>query len=389
VTEVALSAVLLIAAGLLVRSFSAVLHQDPGFNPAGVIAGQIWVPVPNNPAANKYLDPARQAALAGQLLDRLQRLAGVDRAALGTAGDLPLGGGSSNVARPFSLPDDNTARQDVRAAQFGAVSAEYFATLGISVRRGRVFTPHDDQSAPNVAIVNETFVRRFAPGSDVVGRRLRAGVNTNFTIVGVVADLRGAGLDVAPEPRVYLSLLQRPTVALSVFVHSQSDAASTTDKLVRAVHEVDPDLPVFGLRTMTELLSASMTRRRFALSLMSAFATAAVFLAALGVYGVLSFLVGQRRQEFGVRQALGATPMDIVAIASRPGIVLAATGTIVGAVAALAVTRAMATLLFGVSARDPATFVAVPVVLLAVAAAACIGPARRATHVDPAIVLRD
>jgi putative ABC transport system permease protein len=388
ITEVALSALLLIAASLLVRSFSVVLHQNAGFDATGVVVGRIWVPVPNNPSANKYLDARRQAALAEVLVDRLQRLPGVDRAALGTSGDMPLAGDDGRSKLSFSLPDERNTQKDDHVAQVGAVTAQYFATLGIKVVRGRAFTAHDDRSAPTVAVVNETFVRRFAPGRDAVGQRLRVGSNADITIVGVAADVHDAGLDVTPEPRVYYSLLQRPTVALSIFVRSRDDAASTARAVSHMVHEVDPDLPVFGLRTTDELISASLARRRFVLALMSGFAVAAVLLAALGIYGVMAFLVAQRRQEFGIRSALGATPMNIIAIALRPGLVLSSIGTVIGVAAALGVTRVMSSLLFGVSAHDLATFIAVPVLLLAVASAACLGPARRATRFDPTTALR-
>ena len=210
-----------------------------------------------------------------------------------------------------------------------------------------------------------------------------------FEIICVVADVRENGLDVATAPRVYLSLLQRPTVALAVFLRSNSDVKATRDALARTVHEVDSDLPTFGVRTMNDVVAQSTARRRFSVSLMSTFALAAALLAALGIYGVMTFLVGQRGPEFGLRQALGATRMDIMRLAFRPGVVLAAQGTIIGVIVAFPAARLLSSLLFGVSARDPLTFVAVPVFLSVVAAAACFAPARKATHVDPIVALRD
>lgn len=387
ITEVALSAMLLIAACLLVRSFGAVLGQNPGFSRAGVIAGQIWVPVPNNPTANKYLDPQRQAALVRELLDHFRALPGVDRAALGSGPDLPLVGNHPFVSG-FSLPDDDVAHADDQAAEFGTVSAEYFSTLGVPIHHGRAFTASDNFSAPGVVVVNDAFVRRFSPGQDLIGRRVRVPRAGDFTVVGISGDVRYAGLDVPTEPRVYFSIAQRPTSGLAFFVRARDDAASTRESLARAVHEVDPNLPVFGLRSMSDLQFASMARRRFSLTLMSVFAVAAALLAALGIFGVMSFLVGQRRQEFGLRRALGATPLNIAVTAARPGLVLSAAGTIIGVVGALLVTQVMSSLLFGVSARDLLTFVAVPPLLLVVALAACLVPARRATLVDPATALR-
>ncbi|HEV7765754.1 MAG TPA: ABC transporter permease [Thermoanaerobaculia bacterium] len=388
VSQIALSVVLLIAAGLLIRSFAVVLRQNPGLDPTSVVTGQIWIPVPNNPAANKYLVPEKQSALVQQLLERLSALPGVEDAALGTPGDVPMLASVSNP-RPFTLPDESTTQQDDHSAKFGSVSPSYFDALKIPLVKGRVFTAYDNISAPKVAVVNEAFVRKFSSRRDLVGRRLSGGRNNVvFEIVGIVADVRENGLDVETAPRVYFSLLQRPTVALSVFLRSHGELQSTKDALERVVHEVDPDLPTFGVRTMIEVMSASMARRRFSVSLMSAFALAAALLAALGIYGVMAFLVGQRGQEFGLRQALGATHTDILRLAFRPGFVLAAQGTLIGLIVAFPSTRLMSSLLFGVSARDPITFIAVPVFLAVVASVACLAPARRATRVDPIVALR-
>ncbi|MDQ2768726.1 MAG: ABC transporter permease [Gemmatimonadota bacterium] len=388
ISQIALSVVLLIGAGLLIRSFSVVLQQDPGLDPASLVTGQIWVPVPNNPAANKYLAPKQQSALAERLLERLSALPGVDYAALGTPADIPMLAGTNN-ARPFTLPDESTTQQDDHAAKFGSVSPLYFDALKIPVVKGRIFTPYDNLAAPKVAVVNEAFAQKFSPGRDLVGRRLRGGRNNvEFEIVGVVEDVRENGLDVQTSPRVYFSILQRPTVALAVFLRSHATLQATEDALAHTVHEVDPDLPTFGVRSMGDVVSASMARRRFSVSLMSAFALAAVLLAALGIYGVMAFLVGQRGQEFGIRQALGATRTDIMQLAVRPGIVLAAKGTIIGVIIAFPATRLLSSLLFGVSARDPMTFVGVPVFLAVVASVACLAPARKATRVNPIVALR-
>ena len=389
VSQIALSAVLLIAAGLLIRSLAVVLQQNPGLDATNLVAGQVWVPVPNNPAANKYLDPGKLATMVRQLHDRLIRLPGVEYAALGLPADIPLLGGTNN-ARPFSLSDESTTEQNNYAAKFGAVSPLYFDALRIPVLKGRVFTSHDDFTAPNVVIVNEAFVRKFSPGRDIVGRPLTGTRNrVNFEIIGVVADVRENGLDEETAPRVYFSLLQRPNVALSVFVRTRNALNTTRDAITRTVQELDPDLAVFDVRPMREVVSQSTARRRFSVSLMSTFALAAVLLAALGIYGVMSFLVGQRGQEFGLRQALGATRRDIMKLAFRPGIALAAKGTLIGVIVALPVARLLSALLFGVSAHDPLTFIAVPLLLATVAAAACLAPARRATRVDPVVALRD
>ena len=206
----------------------------------------------------------------------------------------------------------------------------------------------------------------------------------------MVGDVRNDGLDVAPPPRVYESILQYPSLRLAVFLRSRSDVdvKATKEALTATVHSINPELPVFDVRTMADLMSASTARRQFSLRLMSIFAVSALLLAALGIYGVMAFVVGQRAQEFGIRLALGAKPRDILGLAFRPGLILTATGTIVGLGASIVVTRLMSSLLFGVSASDPITFAVVPAVLGIVTMAACFIPARRATRVSPMEALK-
>jgi predicted permease len=389
VLEVALSAVLLIGAGLLVRSFSAALSQNPGLDPTRLVAGQIWVPFPNNPKANQYLTPVQRAGLARVLLDRIALLPGMERSAIGTSSDIPL---LSNVNNPlpFSLPDEVSTQENNHAAEFGAVSAAYFNVLGTPLKTGRVFTDHDADSTATVVVVNEAFVRRFSPQRDAVGRRVKYGQGKEAEIIGVVGDIRNDGLDVAPPPRIYESILQHPSLRLAMFVRTRAgvDVKSTEEALTATVRSINPELPVFNVRTMSDLMSASMARRQFSLFLMSVFAVSALLLAALGIYGVMAFVVSQRAQEFGIRLALGAKPQDILGLAFRPGLILTATGTLVGLGASIVVTRLMASLLFGVSASDPITFAIVPVLLGIVTMAACFIPARRAMRVSPMQVLK-
>jgi predicted permease len=389
VVEVALSAVLLTGAGLLVRSFSAAVSQNPGLDPGRLVAGQIWVPFPNNPKANQYLTATQRAALAREVTNRIALLPGIEQSAVGTSSDVPL---LSNVNNPlpFSLPDEVGTQSGDRAAEFGAVSAAYFDVLKTPLKQGRVFTDHDADSTERVVVVNEAFVRRFSPQRDVLGRRLRYGQGKEAGIIGVVGDVRNDGLDVPPPPRVYESILQRPSLNLAVFLRTRSDVdvKATKEALTQAVLSINPELPVFNVRTMADLMSASMARRRFSLFLMSVFAASALLLAALGIYGVMAFVVSQRAQEFGIRLALGAKPQDILGLAFRPGLILTATGTIVGLGASIVVTRLMSSLLFGVSASDPMTFAVVPALLGIVTMAACFIPARRATRVSPMEVLK-
>jgi predicted permease len=392
VLEVALSAVLLIGAGLLVRSLSAALSQNPGLDPERLVAGQIWVASPNNPKTDQYLTPTQRAGLARELLARLALLPGMEQTAIGTSSAVPL---LRIVDNPlaFSLPDEASTQENDHAAEFVAVSGGYFDVLRTPLKKGRVFTDHDADSSARVVVVNEAFVRKFSPQRDAVGRRMQFvwhGQQQEAEVVGVVGDVRNDGLDAAPPPRVYRSILQYPSIRLAVFLRARSDVdvKATKEALTQTVHSINPELPVFDVRTMADLMSASMARRQFSLRLMIMFAVSALLLAALGIYGVMAFVVGQRAQEFGIRLALGAKPRDILGLAFRPGFILTATGTIVGLAASIAVTRLMSSLLFGVSASDPITFVVVPVLLGIVTMAACFIPARRATRVSPMEALK-
>src|SRR4051812_1020379 len=386
VLEVAVSVVLLTGAGLLLRSFAAVMREDPGLEPNGLIAGQIWVPVPNNPQANHYLTGQQQAALARRLLDAFVRLPGVEAAAVGTANDVPFL--NQGNAFPFSLPDESTTQDQNHAAQFGAVSAGYFDVLKTPLKRGRVFTDHDDTASARVVVVNEAFVRQFSRDRDPIGRRVRLGRNFDLEIVGVVGDVRYGGLDQLPQPRIYSSILQRGGVQLAVFFRTRSTLKTTHDALTAAVHDVDPELPVFGVRTMDELMASSLARRQFALELISIFALSALLLAALGIYGVMTYLVSQRAQEFGVRLALGAVQRDIVTLVLAPGLALMGLGVVLGLAASLLTSRMLAALVYGVSAMDPITLGGVALVLAVVTLAACLLPVRQATRVTPLEALR-
>jgi predicted permease len=390
VAEVALSVVLLTAAGLLIRSFAHAVGADPGLDSRNLIAAQIWVPVPNNPAMNPYRDRPSRTGLVANLLARMSVIPGVQYAALGTPGTLPSRNVSSNPA-PFSLPDEPTTQEQNRAAQFSAVSADYFNALGAPIRKGRAFTQHDDSAHAQVVIVNEAFVGRFSTGKDAIGRMIRIGrapQTQDLEIVGVSANVQNNRIDLPPEPCVYFSMLQRPATNLAVLLRTTLDVSGARENLSRAVHEVDVELPVFNVRTVAEMMSASIARRRFSLWLMTAFAASALLLAALGIYGVVAVSVNQRKQEFSVRTALGARPRDILTVAVKPGMVLATIGAGAGLVAAFIATRLIKAMLFGVTATDPVTFIAVPALLLLVAGVACVLPGRRATKVPPIRALR-
>jgi putative ABC transport system permease protein len=297
----------------------------------------------------------------------------------------------------FSFPDNATSAQEEYTADYGAVSPNYFDLLKLPLRKGRVFTDHDDYGATGVVVVNEAFARKFFPQQDPIGQHVRdsrrtatdsARTATDSEIIGVVGDVLDHGLDQPPEPRLYGSILQRSGYRVAVFLRTSANLTTTRQLVTRTMEQIDPELPVYGVTTMNELISSSMARRRLALFLMSTFAVLALFLASLGIYGVTAFLVKQRVQEFGIRMALGAQIRDILLLAVRPGLVLVSIGAAAGLMVSMFVTRLMSSLLFAVSSTDLFTFVTVPLVLALVAVIACLIPARYATQISPAEALR-
>ena len=398
--EVALSVVLLISAGLLIRSFSAMLGERPGIDPRDVTVAQIWIPRPNNPDANPYLNPPQRARLARELVQRLEAAPGVQSVAVGLTTSVPFLStralNSFNLIA-FSFPGNATFAQEEFTADFGAVSPNYFDLLKLPLKKGRVFTDHDDYGATSVVVVNEAFVRKFFPQQDPIGQHVRdskrtatdsARTATDSEIIGVVGDVLDHGLDQPPEPRLYGSILQRSAYRVAVFLRTSANLTTTRQLVTRTMEQIDPELPVYGVTTMDELISSSMARRRLALFLMSTFAALALFLASLGIYGVTAFLVKQRVQEFGIRMALGAQIRDILLLAVRPGLVLVSIGAAAGLVVSMFITRLMSSLLFAVSSTDLFTFITVPLVLAVIAVIASLIPARYATRISPAEALR-
>jgi putative ABC transport system permease protein len=383
--EIAISLVLLVGAGLLVRSFWSMLHVNPGLDPSRVGFAQIWIPVPNDPSKNPYATPAQRNAYINEVLRRVRALPGVESAGMSASNRTPFSG--SGVTQRFAFVGESAAPADLRRAQFQVASAQYFATLKSPILSGRAFTAADVTGAEPVAIVNETLARTQSPGKDPVGRSLALGRQT-VRIVGVVADIHDDGLDVPVAPRVYFPLLQRSNNALTVFYRSSTDPASLNTSVERTIHEVDPTLPVFGQKTMTDLLDDSTVRRKVVLWLMGAFAAVALLLAAIGTYGVMSVAASRRVREIGIRMALGAQRRDILRLIVRPGLGLAVAGVAVGLVGAALLAQLMSAVLFAVAPTDAVTYAAVSLLLIVVALAACYVPARRATKQDPLIALR-
>ncbi len=384
-SEIALSVVLLSGAGLLVHSFWNALRVTPGFDPNGLMVARIWIPVPNNPKMNQYLTAPPMARLSHEILRRVRALPGVQGAAMGGSNSVPFVHNAVNPAA-FTLPDQLDSAQRQLSSDFAAVSPEFFQVLRTPVLRGRVFTEADTDKTKPVVIISAAFAKQYMRGHDV-GQRMNFS-GKEWEIVGVVGDVRQDGLDTPVAPRFYMALYQGPAFETAIFLRGAVDASGLQEAITRTVHGVDAELPVYGVHTMREMMASSLARRRFSLSLIAAFGALALFLASIGIYGVMAYAVSQRAQEFSIRMALGALPRDVLLIALRPGAVLTVTGLALGLAAALAVTRLMTSLLFGVSPADPITFIGVPLALAFVALLACWVPVRRAIRIPPVGALR-
>jgi predicted permease len=391
VTEFALSLVLTVAAGLLLRSFWDLYKVQLGFNPRHVMAVQTWLPIPNDPKTDIYGTATQEATLLREVLGRARALPGVEEAAVSDLAALPLGHGRSDL-NPYPLIREGYEAENSHAPLINVaiVSPEYFHLLGMTLLRGRLFNSQDVEKTPPAAVINEAMARKYWPGADPLGKR----VNLNpakplwITVVGVIADARTESLAQAGVPAFYVSVYQRRAKDLAIFLRGQLDQAAIPEEMREQVQSVDPELPVFGAQTLDDVLSASLSERRFAMELVALFAVTALLLAGLGIYGTISFVVSERTQEIGIRLALGAKPGKILAMVLRQGMGLAMAGTALGLAAALVVSHLMAGLLYGISPNDPLTFVGVSIVLAVVALAACFIPARRATRVDPLVSLR-
>jgi len=388
VAEVALSLMLLVGAGLMLRSFAQLRQVNPGFQTDHALTLRVSLPVPNSEIT--AADGDRFVAFFDRALARIRELPGVTAA--GATNIIPLDGNSTDRLLDIEgyVPRD---KADMPDAQNRQATPGWFASMGIPLVRGRLIEPTDDGNSQRVVVINETFARRFFPNGDPLGKRIRLGKLTlEFqwaTIVGVVGDVRGFALDEPPQPTMYWPVAQiRATPALAIVVRTQGDPASLTSAVRGAIAEVDPGQPIYDMLTLDRLVAKSLGQRRFTLTLMLLFGAIALVLSAVGIYGVMAFAVTQRTQEIGIRMALGARTIDVLRLILSSGMYLTAIGVIVGLVGAFAITRLMTSLLFGVSPTDAMTFGLVTAGLLLVALLACYIPARRATKVDPLVALR-
>jgi putative ABC transport system permease protein len=376
VGEVALSLVLLVGAGLTIRSFVKLQRQPAGFNPEHVLTLGVSLP------AARYPTPAQKAEFWERALDSLRQVPGVLIA--GATSRLPLLPGNSTRGLMIrGMPPNAQA-----SAHYRIASPDYFRAMGIPLVSGRVFEDADRDGRPLVAVISTAAAQRFWRGRNPVGERFSID-DPDITIVGVVGDVHSASLDRAPQPTVYVPYRQDPWPFMTFTLQTEAAPATLTAAVRDAIWRVDKDQPVSAVLTMDQQLSNSLTRRRFSVTLLSGFGAVAVSLAAIGLYGVLAFIVAQRRREIGVRMALGAQPRDVIADVLGQGLRLAGLGIVVGIGLALAATRLLDSLLFGTSPTDALTFAAVAALLVAIAACASLVPALRASRVDPLIALRD
>ena len=396
VTEFALSLVLMVAAGLLLRSFWDLYKVPLGFNPQHVMSVQLWLPSPNDPKTDIYGTAAQEAVFARELLRRSRLLPGVQEAALGAEPSIPLHHDRNRSA--LIVEGRQTQSKQTPLVERSQVTPEYFHLLGIPVLRGRLFNDGDDEHAPLVAVINQAMAETYWRGEDPLGKRLRLGagragvgqraIKTWITIVGVIADARTESLANASVPQIYLSLYQETPKELAIFLRGDLNASAIPEEVRAMVQSVDPELPVYGAQTLNDAVTASLEQRRFSMDIVAAFAVTALLLAALGIYGVISYIVNERTHEIGIRLALGAQRADILKMVLRQGLSLAIAGAAVGLLGALIVARLMAGLLYGVRPTDPLTFGGVAILLISVALLACYIPARRAMRVDPMVALR-
>jgi putative ABC transport system permease protein len=387
VAQVALSLVLLVGAGLMLRSFAQLQATSPGVDPSGVLSAGVAMSGP------RYTNENARRQFVRRVFERLESTSGVDAAGATMPLPLSLNGWQTSFVvegypepEPGKYPTNDVAR----------VTPGYFRTLGVRLLRGRTFTWQDDETAPLVAIVDETFANTWFANQDPIGRRIK--INAGHvppgmppppwvTVVGVVNHVKNYGIDQESRVEVYLPYLQSTVTALNLVVKGK-DVAALGQAMRQAVREADPTLPVYAVRTMDEYLARTMTSKRLMLILLALFGGVALTLAAVGLYGVMSYAVSQRTSEIGIRMALGARRRDVLTLVVGHGMLLTAGGVIIGLAGAYALTRLMTTLLFGVSATDPITFAGVAALLATVAFLATWLPARRAAGVDPLIALR-
>jgi len=386
ISEVALSLVLLIGAGLMIRSFAKLNQIDPGFNPSRLLTLRVTL------LPNKYREDERVAQFYAQLLEGAATTPGI--VSVGAISYLPVTGGITNDY--FTIEGrPPVAKEAQPIAEYRVVTPHYFEAMGIPPLAGRDVAETDTKQTPNVVVINDAFARQHFAGENPLGQRikLQGQQRDPLLIVGVVGNVRNGGLDEQPTPEVYVPFLQDPLSqtyqrSMTIIARTKSEPSAVAGSLRVALTTLDKSLPVYAVKSMTEHLHETLTRRRFNLILLSIFGSVALALAAIGIYGVISYGINQRTHEIGIRLALGANRYDVLKLVAKQGMMLTLSGVALGLFAAWGLTRLIKTLLFDVSVTDPLTFIVIALLLAFVALLACSIPARRAMKVDPMIALR-
>jgi predicted permease len=390
VSELALAVVLMVGAGLLLRTLRELLQENPGFNPTHVVAAKVWLPIPNDAKADPYIGNARKSAFHREVLRRLRRIPRIELA--GITSVLPTTARPSLDSNALTIEDrPSGSSQDLRG-EIVRISPDYFRVMQSPLVRGRFFSESDEDGKPLVAIIDETTARRYWTNRDPLGRRIRFGQDPSkpwMTVVGIVKDIKDDGLDVDGVAHIYVSLYQSGSREFSVVLRTSLPASALESQIRHEIQSVDPGLPVFNVSSMNDVIDASLAARRFSAELVGGFAGVALLLASIGIYGLLAYMVGQRSREIGLRLALGASRADILKLILGKGVVLAGIGVVAGVMLSASTASMMAAVLYGVRPHDPTVFLVVPLLMFVVAALASYIPARRATKADPVIALRE
>jgi predicted permease len=383
--QIALSLVLVIGAGLLVRSFIDLMRADPGFQSSHLMTMEVTLP------AAKYSDAPAIASIYQRILERLPAVPGIESAAV--VKPLPLGGTQEETV--FVINNRPPVRpEDTPIASYTIVSPDFFKTANVPLLRGRAFTDADDATAPPAVIISQEMARQFWPGEDPVGYLMGLPDPRwhNMTIVGVAGDVKKFSLSDSPGPEMYVPYKQKPypsMLTMSFVLRTRRDERGLSNELQQAVQSVDPELPVANLQPMGELVARSMSPQKLSASVLGAFSAVALILAVVGIYGVISYMVNERNHEIGVRIALGAQKHDVLGLVFAQATRLIATGLALGFITAFSLTRLLKSFVFGINAADPLTFAVAPLALLMAAGLAIYVPARRATGIDPMDTLRN
>jgi predicted permease len=395
VSELAFAVILMVGAGLLLRTLRDLLQENPGFKPTQLVTANTWLGVPNDPRTDPYLGIPGKAAFDRELLRRMKAIPGVELAAITSS--LPTSNSNPNAVggleiEGLAIKDRPVESSQDLSAERIRISPDYFKVLQATLVRGRSFTEGDEDGKQPVAIIDEGTARKYWPGREPLGRQVRFGQDPTkpwSTIVGIVKDIKSDGLDIDGVPHIYVSVYQDPSKQVSVVLRTSLPATLLEPQIRHEIQSIDPGLPVFNVSSMNDILDRSLASRRFSANLVGGFAGLAVLLASIGIYGLLAYMVGQRSREIGIRMALGAQRANILKLILQKGIVLASIGVIAGLILSASTASMIAGLLYGVRPHDPAVFLVVPLLLFAVAIVAGYFPARRATKVDPMVALRE